>query len=184
MTLWNTGAVIQQQLQAQRANGGFVYYANANWGYLMSFFSTSDGIRAYVVRGLCCQSAAAAAAAAAAGRSTSLTLCPGHSGGARLADEVDMLLREFPTVNAVSFVGLSLGGLYSRYALGELHERHPDLHLANLVTLATPHAGVRGHLGWFHDAAASLGGAGVSGKLKTSCCGVVGWVVVDRCAQW
>ena len=78
------------------------------------------------------------------------------------------MVAEFPSVKYISFVGMSLGGLYCRFALTSLlhgDEGHPPLPLVplNLVTLATPHVGVRHHLPWHYELAVSAGLAGASG---------------------
>lgn len=94
-----------------------------------------------------------------------------ETGGTRLAKEVKSLTVSHPTVRTVSFIGSSLGGLYSRYAAGllfnlesfskytdtkapELSQKTessdeedialgPGIDLGVLVTLATPHLGIR-----------------------------------------
>ena len=65
-------------------------------------------------------------------------------GGARLAAEVKAYLRAHSSVTRVSFAAHSLGGLYVRAAA---HELPPHVELVNFLSFATPHAGVRGHVG-------------------------------------
>ncbi len=69
-------------------------------------------------------------------------------GGERIADEIAALLISRPQTTQLSFVSLSLGGLYARYAVSALEQRGAltGLHLKNFLTLATPHLGVAGHL--------------------------------------
>lgn len=70
-------------------------------------------------------------------------------GGKRLADEVAQVLSEQPSLRDVSFIGLSLGGVYCRAAAAELwarglvkSETNPNGIALNLfVSLASPHAG-------------------------------------------
>eukprot|EP00033_Pygsuia_biforma_P000247 GCRY01000307.1.p1 GENE.GCRY01000307.1~~GCRY01000307.1.p1 ORF type:complete len:462 (+),score=98.76 GCRY01000307.1:273-1658(+) len=64
-------------------------------------------------------------------------------GGVRLADYVEVVLRQHPTATHLSFVGHSMGGLYLRYAVGVLFERgvFTHVHPQNIITFATPHLG-------------------------------------------
>eukprot|EP00960_Hanusia_phi_P042004 755259-Hanusia_phi.AAC.4 len=77
-----------------------------------------------------------------------------EAGGWRLAKEIVDLVEGTPSLQRISFVGNSLGGLYSRYAIAVLHQEgrggwkaeedlvcglKPD----TFVTTATPHLGVR-----------------------------------------
>ncbi|KAI5070038.1 hypothetical protein GOP47_0014381 [Adiantum capillus-veneris] len=83
--------------------------------------------------------------------------------GRRLAEEVKEVIKKNPGLEQISFVGHSLGGLFVRYAIAVLldpvekesqtHEtrngatharRIRGLTPVNLITLATPHLGVRG----------------------------------------
>lgn len=69
------------------------------------------------------------------------------AGGKRLASEVRHIVRCNPSLESLSFVGNSLGGLYARYAAAELHDvdagtmagLRPDAY----VTIGSPHLGVR-----------------------------------------
>ncbi|KAM0968493.1 hypothetical protein ACFX2A_017141 [Malus domestica] len=95
--------------------------------------------------------------------------------GERLAEEVISVIKRHPSVQKISFVGHSLGGLIARYAIGRLYERditeelsqeHGEyrrngvedpllehkvkgkiagLEPVNFITSATPHLGSRGH---------------------------------------
>ncbi|KAF8037997.1 hypothetical protein BT93_B0751 [Corymbia citriodora subsp. variegata] len=95
--------------------------------------------------------------------------------GARLAEEVKLVRRDRPTVQKISFISHSAGGLVARYAVAKLYGRGPAVepteangecgsqepgnhHLedenkdkicglepGNFITLATPHLGSRGH---------------------------------------
>eukprot|EP00611_Tribonema_gayanum_P024545 TRINITY_DN5450_c0_g1_i1.p1 TRINITY_DN5450_c0_g1~~TRINITY_DN5450_c0_g1_i1.p1 ORF type:complete len:447 (-),score=156.28 TRINITY_DN5450_c0_g1_i1:66-1373(-) len=70
-------------------------------------------------------------------------------GGARTAREIRDAIARNPGLTHISVVGNSLGGLYSRYAVKELHT--PDepggaiagLQPVTFMTIATPHLGVR-----------------------------------------
>lgn len=66
------------------------------------------------------------------------------AGGARLGEEIRRLLRDRPRVERLSLVGVSLGGLLARSALGSLGDL--PVELVNYVSFATPHLGVRRHL--------------------------------------
>ncbi|KAF5739830.1 putative lipase ROG1 [Tripterygium wilfordii] len=94
--------------------------------------------------------------------------------GERLAEEVISVIKRHPTVQKISFVGHSLGGLVARYAIAKLYGRdisrvsqgngasqtdglgdkcHEEkfrgkiagLEPVNFITSATPHLGSRGH---------------------------------------
>ena len=67
-------------------------------------------------------------------------------GGLRLVDEIRDAIQRHPSLQTISMVGNSLGGLYVRYAAGILLEKDgtmagltPDA----LVTIGCPHLGVR-----------------------------------------
>ncbi|KAL9259830.1 putative lipase ROG1 [Drosera capensis] len=94
--------------------------------------------------------------------------------GERLADEVLGVIKRYPDLRKISFLGHSLGGLISRYAIARLYQRnylirHPSndgedgkhqsskeapeenskkevaaLEPINFITFATPHLGSRG----------------------------------------
>ncbi|KAL9313486.1 hypothetical protein ACSQ67_018938 [Phaseolus vulgaris] len=95
--------------------------------------------------------------------------------GDRLAEEVISVIKRHPSVQKISFVGHSLGGLVARYAIARLYGRdisvelslgngHCERHVSdqechdrkyegkiaglepiNFITSATPHLGSRGH---------------------------------------
>uniref|UniRef100_A0A1J3IT68 DUF676 domain-containing protein n=1 Tax=Noccaea caerulescens TaxID=107243 RepID=A0A1J3IT68_NOCCA len=77
--------------------------------------------------------------------------------GERLAEEVRSVIKSHPSLQKISFVGHSLGGLIARYAIGRLYEQElpqnseePKETIAGLapvyfITSATPHLGSRGH---------------------------------------
>ncbi|XP_010490614.1 PREDICTED: putative lipase ROG1 isoform X1 [Camelina sativa] len=90
--------------------------------------------------------------------------------GERLAEEVRSVIKRHPSLQKISFVGHSLGGLVARYAIGRLYEQEsreelpqnsedigdtcpieePKERIAGLepmyfITSATPHLGSRGH---------------------------------------
>lgn len=78
--------------------------------------------------------------------------------GARVAAEVLGILEANIDVTQLSLVGLSAGGLYARAALPAIVAgARPGLSLVNFVTLATPHAGARGHLSPWLEMIASTG---------------------------
>ena len=74
------------------------------------------------------------------------TRCGVEEGGRLLAEEVRGLIANRPRLRRLSFVGASLGGLFVRYAVGLLVPDSLPATVAPhaLVTLATPHLGVRG----------------------------------------
>ncbi|KAI3424587.1 DUF676 domain-containing protein [Psidium guajava] len=95
--------------------------------------------------------------------------------GQRLAEEVKSVVKQHPTVQKISFIGHSLGGLVTRYAVAKLYGSGPaseptkvngecgseepgnhhledkntdkicGLEPVNFITSATPHLGSRGH---------------------------------------
>jgi hypothetical protein len=84
--------------------------------------------------------------------------------GERLAEEVRKIIADNASLKEISFVGLSLGGLIARYAIGLLYE---DMHInicgmdscntigglrpINYISFATPHLGCRNDLNWFTE---------------------------------
>lgn len=70
-----------------------------------------------------------------------------RTGGARLAEELRRVIASHSTLTDISFVGNSLGGLYTRYAISELLDKQgctfAGLHPASFVTIGCPHLGVR-----------------------------------------
>lgn len=83
------------------------------------------------------------------------------AGGLRLAHEIRDALRARPAVTRLSLIGVSLGGLYLRAALPHLLDL--PVEFANFITFATPHVGVRGHLGGLIETAVRWGAVGASG---------------------
>ncbi|KAF5746754.1 putative lipase ROG1 [Tripterygium wilfordii] len=95
--------------------------------------------------------------------------------GERLAEEVISVMKRHPTVQKISFVGHSLGGLVARYAIAKLYGQNLSREISqgngasrtdgssetcheekfrgkiaglepmNFITFATPHLGSRGH---------------------------------------
>ncbi|KAF8108039.1 hypothetical protein N665_0115s0051 [Sinapis alba] len=81
--------------------------------------------------------------------------------GERLAEEVRSVIKRHPSLQKISFVGHSLGGLIARYAVACLYEQEsrqdlpqnseePKERIGGLepvyfITSATPHLGSRGH---------------------------------------
>lgn len=70
-----------------------------------------------------------------------------QAGGERLAEEIKRVVAAHPTLKDISFVGNSLGGLYSRYCLSLLYDREKKtiagLQPITFLTIASPHLGVR-----------------------------------------
>lgn len=83
------------------------------------------------------------------------------AGGERLANEIRSALQERPAITRLSLIGVSLGGLYTRSALSHLLDLPHDF--VNFITFATPHVGVRGHLGGVFETAVRWGAVGLSG---------------------
>ncbi|CAI9278408.1 unnamed protein product [Lactuca saligna] len=75
--------------------------------------------------------------------------------GSKLADEVISMIERNPKVEKISFIGHSLGGLISRYAIAKLYTQNQTyqdrsgkiagVEAINFITVATPHLGSRGH---------------------------------------
>ncbi|CAE8581264.1 unnamed protein product, partial [Polarella glacialis] len=71
------------------------------------------------------------------------------AGGLRLAEEIRAVAAQHPTVCELSLVGNSLGGLYARFAAGELWAASGDgetlagLRPATFVSIGCPHLGIR-----------------------------------------
>ncbi|XP_024009032.1 putative lipase ROG1 isoform X2 [Eutrema salsugineum] len=82
--------------------------------------------------------------------------------GERLAEEVRSVIKRHPSLQKISFVGHSLGGLIARYAVARLYEQECPEELSQnsddigqeriaglepvyFITFATPHLGSRGH---------------------------------------
>mmetsp|Transcript_6202 Transcript_6202/g.13231 ORF Transcript_6202/g.13231 Transcript_6202/m.13231 type:complete len:388 (-) Transcript_6202:799-1962(-) len=76
-----------------------------------------------------------------------------ENGGRRLAEEVTAKVAQLgDDVTHISMVGFSLGGLYSRFALGLLYNpvdgKVAGLRPCSFISVASPHLGVRS-FGWF-----------------------------------
>lgn len=67
-------------------------------------------------------------------------------GGRRLSKEVLELLGESPSIEQLSMVGHSLGGLYCRAAVPAIMEKRPDIELHTYMSIASPHCGSSNHL--------------------------------------
>ncbi|CAH1439149.1 unnamed protein product [Lactuca virosa] len=71
--------------------------------------------------------------------------------GNRLANEVVSVIKRYPNLEKISFIGHSLGGLVARYAIAKLYGVHTQdsriggLVPINFITVATPHLGTGGH---------------------------------------
>ncbi|KAK7311745.1 hypothetical protein RJT34_10072 [Clitoria ternatea] len=83
--------------------------------------------------------------------------------GERLTEEVISVIKRHPSVEKISFVGHSSGGMIARYAIAKLYGRdiskengHCEIQVSdqgkiaglepiNFITFATPHLGSRGH---------------------------------------
>jgi Putative serine esterase (DUF676) len=74
------------------------------------------------------------------------------AGGKRLYTEIKELINAHSSFKYISFVGISLGGLYARYTIGEMYDKETKTLLGliplNFVTFATPHLGIRGQTHW------------------------------------
>ena len=71
-------------------------------------------------------------------------------GGARVAEELRGLVRQYPTLKRLTMVGNSLGGMYARYCAAECFDpatgKVAGLEPVCYATTATPHLGVRNYL--------------------------------------
>jgi len=67
-------------------------------------------------------------------------------GGNRIADEILQIFSTHPNLSEISFIGSSLGGLYSRYAIKSLFSNPAFSKITPRIflTLETPHLGIRG----------------------------------------
>jgi Putative serine esterase (DUF676) len=80
--------------------------------------------------------------------------------GIRLSKEVIEVVGKHKSLEEISFVGMSMGGLICRYAIGLLY-KEDDATIAGLkpnsfFSFATPHLGARGHVAWMVENAWSL----------------------------
>eukprot|EP01083_Nonionella_stella_P008834 25566_1 len=69
-----------------------------------------------------------------------------HKGGQRLSDEIKSVLHANPSLDKISIIGSSLGGLYSRYCFKSLFDSQCTINgrrikPINFITLASPHMG-------------------------------------------
>jgi predicted esterase len=71
------------------------------------------------------------------------------AGSSRLAQEFREVVKSYPSLRRVSLIGNSLGGIYVRHMASLLYDKRSGtlagLQPACLVTIATPHLGVRSH---------------------------------------
>ncbi|KAL9612958.1 MAG: hypothetical protein Q9167_002487 [Letrouitia subvulpina] len=77
-----------------------------------------------------------------------------ETGAERVTQEIETCLEELgTTVQKLSIVGYSLGGLVARYAIGLLYSRgwFDKIQPVNFTTFATPHLGVRTPLRGYHS---------------------------------
>ena len=70
-----------------------------------------------------------------------------EKGGLRVYNETVGLLLKYPTINKISFIGTSLGGIYSRYALSMLYDSDNNELIKNIkpinyISVVSPHIGV------------------------------------------
>eukprot|EP00484_Ammonia_sp_Unknown_P031211 CAMPEP_0197035120 /NCGR_PEP_ID=MMETSP1384-20130603/12994_1 /TAXON_ID=29189 /ORGANISM="Ammonia sp." /LENGTH=275 /DNA_ID=CAMNT_0042465135 /DNA_START=339 /DNA_END=1166 /DNA_ORIENTATION=+ len=68
-------------------------------------------------------------------------------GGTRTCNEIKSILKRYPSINKLSLIGSSLGGLYIREVTKQLYDAknhclYHELEAANFITLASPHLGV------------------------------------------
>ena len=69
-----------------------------------------------------------------------------HHGGKRAANEIKSILDKYESINKISLIGQSLGGLYIRFAIKELYNFDNDAFYRNVkpcnfVTMGSPHLG-------------------------------------------
>eukprot|EP01130_Rhizamoeba_saxonica_P006075 TRINITY_DN2407_c0_g1_i1.p1 TRINITY_DN2407_c0_g1~~TRINITY_DN2407_c0_g1_i1.p1 ORF type:complete len:142 (+),score=29.23 TRINITY_DN2407_c0_g1_i1:37-462(+) len=67
-----------------------------------------------------------------------------RSGGEAFARELEQILNKYSSATELSIIGSSLGGLYSRYAIGKLFGSESEwdhISLINFVALASPFLG-------------------------------------------
>lgn len=84
------------------------------------------------------------------------------AGGERLASEIEGLVAKYPSLKRISLMGFSLGGLYIRAAAPLIE--HLGLAPVNFVAVASPHAGIRGHLHGLVERTVALGVLGDTGR--------------------
>lgn len=89
------------------------------------------------------------------------------AGGRRVADAVLQRIAASTAVD-LSFIGVSLGGLYARYCIGVVGKRlreDGDVRMINYVSFVTPHVGLRGVLPVLFRAILRLGGGATGSEL-------------------
>ena len=84
-----------------------------------------------------------------------------HAGGAKAAEELLQVVRDFPTLKRLTLVGNSLGGLFARYLAGALWDAKTGtiagLEPVDYMSIASPHLGTRSYLWqgrfptWVHE---------------------------------
>lgn len=77
-----------------------------------------------------------------------------ETGAERVTQEIETCLKDLgTTVQKLSIIGYSLGGLVARYAIGLLYSRgwFDKIQPVNFTTFATPHLGVRTPLRGYHS---------------------------------
>lgn len=73
-----------------------------------------------------------------------------EKGGEKICAEIGQIVNEYPSINKISIIGGSLGGLYARQVVKQLYDEdkvclsinNRNLIAKNFITLATPHLGV------------------------------------------
>lgn len=121
-------------------------------------FNSNPGHMAYIANTLAETTTTSSVIYVSRSSSDSLWQCshPTHDGvqnvGARLADEVSAFVRYLKfrkklPLQFISFVGVSMGGLFARFAIGVLFDCHTGLvaglEPVSFVTLASSHVGMR-----------------------------------------
>ena len=84
-----------------------------------------------------------------------------HAGGAKAAEELLQVVRDFPSLKRLTLVGNSLGGLFARYLAGMLWDAKKGtiagLEPVDYMSIASPHLGTRSYLWqgsfprWMHE---------------------------------
>lgn len=77
-----------------------------------------------------------------------------ETGAERVTQEIEACLKDLgTTIQKLSIIGYSLGGLVARYAIGLLYSRgwFDKIQPVNFTTFATPHLGVRTPLHGYHS---------------------------------
>lgn len=74
-----------------------------------------------------------------------------EKGGQRLANEIEHIFQLHPSLEKLSIIGCSLGGIFARYAIKILSEnneindnsKQKNIQFMNFITMASPHTGVQ-----------------------------------------